>query len=401
MRHIGLALLLVIAVADHANAADVSFQGYADFRVVVPGGETGWLDGGLGKLRFGGNQPSPNVRFTEAVGQGALLLSDAFRFIVVARAEPEQRSGVDLLEAYAAWRPSVEGWYVSAKAGAFFPPFSLENTDIGWTSPYTLTPSAINSWIGDELRTIGGEAHVERTTDIGVFALTGAVFCCNDPAGVLIADRGWALDDRPTGLFEEVRQPDATLKLFHAPFPDRTPLFWEIDSSVGWYAGASWSQGGFGKLALYRYDNEADPAAHADDYFAWRTRFWSVGWESHLDAFSLLAQAMTGDTVIAPAPGFSAMTKFKSAYLLVAYDIDDWRVAGRIEAFQTRALLAPGVLDEDGHAFTAAASWAPQDWLRLTSEIIAIDSRRGERVLMGATADQTDTQFQLSTRFLW
>ena len=47
----------------------------------------------------------------------------------------------------------------SVKAGAFFPTISLENDDLGWTSPYTLTPSAINSWIGEELRTIGSEAH--------------------------------------------------------------------------------------------------------------------------------------------------------------------------------------------------------------------------------------------------
>ena len=45
----------------------------------------------------------------------------------------------------------------SVKAGAFFPTISLENDDLGWTSPYTLTPSAINSWIGEELRTIGSE----------------------------------------------------------------------------------------------------------------------------------------------------------------------------------------------------------------------------------------------------
>ena len=43
------------------------------------------------------------------------------------------------------------------KAGAFFPTISLENDDIGWTSPYTLSASAINTWIGEELRTIGTE----------------------------------------------------------------------------------------------------------------------------------------------------------------------------------------------------------------------------------------------------
>ena len=71
---------------------------------------------------------------------------------------PRQRSGVDALEGYLAGIPPSQGdvsW--SVKTGAFFPTISLENDDLGWTSPYTLTPSAINSWIGEELRTIGSE----------------------------------------------------------------------------------------------------------------------------------------------------------------------------------------------------------------------------------------------------
>lgn len=387
---------LAFACCAKAQAVDFDFQGYADFRLVVPPGERSWLDGGLGKLRFGSNQPDPNFRFAEAVGQGAVSFADDLRLLVVARLEPEQRTGVDLLEAYAAYRPHIDDWQISLKAGAFFPPFSLENTDLGWTSPYTLTPSAINSWIGDELRTVGGEVHVERQTSLGNFSLTGALLCCNDPAGVLIADRGWALDDRPTGLIEEVREPDATLRLFSETPPERTPLFLEIDHRVGWYLGASWSKAGIGKLAFFRYDNNGDPSTRQDDYATWRTRFWSIAWDSHFGALSILAQGLSGDTAIAPFPGFVATTNFKSAYLLAAYDFDDVRLAARAEAFQTRTLL--NLLDEDGHAFTVAAAWTPKDWLRLTAELIAIDSRRGERLLDGENPSRSDTQFQLSVR---
>lgn len=403
MSRLVTSLMTVLAFASCANAEpyDFGIQAYADFRLIVPPNERGWLDGGLGKLRFGGNQPAPNFRFTEAVVQASMNLTDAFRVVVVPRLEPEQRSGIDLLEAYAVYRPDIDGWLGALKVGAFFPPFSLENTDIGWTSPYTLTPSAINSWIGDELRTLGAEVHVERTTSVGVFSLTAAFTCCNDPAGVLIADRGWALDDRPTGLIEEVRMPDATLKLFHAPFPDRTPLFLEIDHRLGWYAGASWSKAGIGKLAIFRYDNEGDPAAFQADYFAWKTRFWSVGWESHLGALSILAQGLTGDTAIVPRPGFFATTKYKAAYFLAAYDLDDVRLTARGEAFQTRATAGHGLLSEDGHAFTAAASWTPKDWLRLSAEAIAIESRRGERVLDGVGADHADTQLQFGVRLFY
>jgi hypothetical protein len=392
--------ILVFVLCAKAEAADFTFQGYADFRLVVPGTEVSWLDGGLGKLRYGGAQPDPNFRFAEAVGQGALLLSDEFRLVALARVEPEQRTGIDLIEAYAAWRPQFDSWRVAFKVGAFFPPFSLENTDLGWSSPYTLTPSAINSWVGDELRTLGVEAHVEKQTSLGTFSLTAALFCCNDPAGVLIADRGWALDDRPSGLIEQIREPDATLILFGDTPPDRTPLFIEIDHRLGWYAGASWSMAGIGKAAFYRYDNAADPAAHQDEYFAWRTRFWSVGWESHWDALTLLAQGLSGDTAIEPFAGFVAVTKFKSAFVLAAYDLDDWRIAARVEAFQTRSTVGLVPLEEDGHAFTADASWMPKDWLRVTGEVIAITSRRGERVITGLNAQQADTQFQLSVRLL-
>ena len=157
---------------------------------------------GLSKFRYG--DAAGNFRFAEAVLQGDYRISDELSAILVLRGEPEQRTGIDMLEGYVSWHPAAEGslsW--SVKTGAFFPAISLENDDLGWTSPYTLTPSAINSWIGEELRTIGSEAIVRYDTGkFGTVSLTASVFCCNDPAGVLIADRGWAMDDRPSGMFE-------------------------------------------------------------------------------------------------------------------------------------------------------------------------------------------------------
>src|SRR5262249_3576789 len=153
---------------------------------------------GLGKLRFGPNRG--NFRFVEGILQADAAFTDELHLIAVARAEPKQRSGIDALEAYLQYRPQGEGnisW--SVKAGAFFPTISLDNADLGWASPYTLTPSAINTWIGEELRTIGSEAIVKWRTDFGTFSAIGALYCCNDPTGILLADRGWAMDDRPSG----------------------------------------------------------------------------------------------------------------------------------------------------------------------------------------------------------
>src|SRR6185437_13105520 len=238
-------LLAALCIAPRAPAfaqnedAAFTISGYGDIRALAAPSQTAWLNGGLSKFRYGNREG--NFRFAEAVAQGDLKLGDDLSFVALARAEPEQRTGIDLLEGYVGWHPAAAGaWSWSVKTGAFFPAISLENDDLGWTSPYTLTPSAINSWIGDELRTIGGEGTLRWKSGFGVVSLIGAVICCNDESGVLIADRGWAMNDRPFGLFERERIPDQTLRIFRAPVPGRTGMFDEIDGRVGWYAGAAW-----------------------------------------------------------------------------------------------------------------------------------------------------------------
>jgi hypothetical protein len=384
------------ALQTPAKAIDVSFDAYADARLIVPGGEKSWLDGGLGKFRFGAAQPSPDLRFVEAVGQATVAIGDDLQAVGVLRLEPAQRSGTDVLEGYLTWRPAASGdWRWSAKAGAFFPPVSVENDDLGWSSPYTLTPSAINSWVGEELRTIGGEATLSRATGWGTLSATGALFCCNEPAGTLMADRGWALDDRPTGLFERLRLPDATVQLYGGQPPGRTGLFENIDGRIGWYGQLRWDMPEIGQLAVLRYDNRADPAAFTTNDSSWATRFWSVSFKTRILGAAVLAQAFAGDTSI--GSGTLSTTDFDSAFVLASYDIGDWRLSARAEAFETRT-AGFSVMDEDGHAFTAALLWAARDWLRLGAELLAIDSRRAERLLQGAPANVGDSQFQLSAR---
>ncbi len=390
----------LLVLVPNAQAMDFSVDAYADARLVLPaGGEKSWIDGGLGKFRFGAAQPSPNFRLVEAVAQGTLAVTDELHAVGVIRLEPEQRSGLDILESYASWRPGAEGgWQWSAKAGVFFPPISVENDDLGWTSPYTLTPSAINSWVGEELRTIGGEGTVAFSRDWGTLTAVGAFFCCNEPAGDIMADRGWALDDRSSGLLERVREPDTTAALFGETPPSRAGLFQNIDGHVGWYAGGRVELSGVGQLAALRYDNEADPDAATSGDAAWHTRFWSVSLTSRLAGVAILAQGLAGDTAIGGYYGPDIVTDFRSAFLLLSYDIDEeWRVSGRADLFQTRN--SSGTLfDEDGRALTGALIWNARDWLRLSAEILNIDSRRGERVLEGGTAARNDTQFQLGAR---
>ncbi|HET7085290.1 MAG TPA: hypothetical protein VFI23_11005 [Rhizomicrobium sp.] len=400
-----LAMLFAACLAGNARALDLTddltVNGYLDLRAVVAPEPQSWLTGGLGKFRYGGKQKFG----TEGVLQTDLNLRpiglDGVHFVSVVRAEPETRSVVDALESYLRYDQlgGDIGW--SVKAGVFFPTVSLENDDLGWTSPYTLTPSAINSWIGDELRTFGSEATMRWKSDFGVVSLMGALICCNDVAGVLIADRGWTMNDRPFGLFERERLPDQTLRIFHAPVPGRTGMFDEIDGNVGWYAGAAWQLPGVVKLTVTRYDNEGDSAMGAGRDMAWRTKYWNFGARTQFGPLVLIAQQMSGYTEV-EVRGIDADTKFQSGFLLASYDLDEWRFSAREDLFQTRRLNAiNNNWNEDGDATTAAVSWTGLDGVRLTAEVIAMHSRRGEYVPAGLGYDRHDVQVQFDSRFFF
>ena len=398
----GLTILAMLAAAFSATNAkaldltdDLTISGYVDARAVAAAEPQSWLKGGLGKFRYGGKQKFG----TEGVLQADYRMDDSLHFVSVLRADPDTPSVIDALETYLRYdqmRGDV-GW--SVKAGAFFPTISLENDDLGWTSPYTLTPSAINSWIGDELRTIGSEATLRWKSDLGVLSVIGALTCCNDEAGVLIADRGWAMNDRPFGLTERERVPDATMRIFHAPYPARTGMFDEIDGQVGWYLGATWQLPGIVKLSVTRYDNQGDPYAGTARDGAWRTKFWNFGARTQFGPLVVIAQQLSGYTEIA-GPGFEADTKFQSGFLLASYDLDDWRFSVREDLFQTRRLgVANNIWNEDGDATTGAISWSGLDGVRLTAEIIAMHSRRGEYVPAGLGYSRSDIQVQFGSRF--
>src|SRR5258705_7593115 len=171
-----LTVLLLLASSSPAMAADFHFDGYADFRLIVPSNQESWQNGLLGKLRYGAEDNKPELRLAEAVGQAVVLVTPELMGLAVIRIEPEQRTFFDFLEAYVRYRPvSTTAWRWSVKAGAFFPPVSLENTELGWTSPWTLTPSAINTWGCEELRTIGFEGMLGRGSEGGPISFIGSV----------------------------------------------------------------------------------------------------------------------------------------------------------------------------------------------------------------------------------
>jgi hypothetical protein len=386
-----------------ASGQEFGANGLVDFGAVFPSEQRSFNDGGLGKLEYGYGGQTP-LAIGQALADLRVQPTDSLGAFATLRAAPDQHGPFDVLEAYTRYQPvSNATWLWSLKGGAFFPPISLENEGIGWTSPWTITSSAINSWVGDELRTIGGENDVEWRYGSGALGATAAVFGDNSPAGALLADRGWVFDSRPTGLFGEPRLPDVLAHELGDPTPLREQPFQQIGGNPGWYAGLSARQDGVGRVTALYYDNDADPRLHAGDDYAWRTKFASLGAELDVGDVVLLSQAMAGQTTIAPGPTFSATTDFQSAYLLAGRYFGQFRLAGRLDVFATQVESEPGgyAPGEHGYALTLAGTWAPKRWLHLTAELMRVDADRDERISAGLPPHAVQVQGQLVARLLY
>jgi hypothetical protein len=376
-----LAIAALLA-AGPGRGQDLSGGGYLDLRLANSGDERAAIDGGLGKTRFGDD--GTGVHLAEAALYGTLQLTEDLLGYADVRYEPSQRTAVDLIESYLRYRPiSLSPWRWSVKAGAFFPPVSEENTAPGWTSPWTLTPSAINSWVGEELRTIGAEGKVEWRGESDHIEGEVAMFGWNETAGVALADRlpnALATPARPGAVWRE-------------PFA-------QIDSNPGWYAGLSWRHEDWGKLDLIYYDNEADPHAYDHEY-AWHTRFVGAGTQTAIGPVTVLAQAMSGTTTIDASEAYD--TDFQAAYLLLGYRLGQWRLAARADFFATQSQNDdPGDrLSEHGAAQTVAVSWLPSDYVKLTLEGLRVDSWRTQRLSYGLSPGQVDHQVQLGAKFMF
>jgi hypothetical protein len=290
--------------------------------------------------------------------------------------------------------------------GLFFRPYHSRMTASPGPAPSTLTSSAINMWIGEEMRTFGAEVGVTHNLDWGQVGISGAIFGANDPAGALLAWRGWTVSDREAGIFD--RLPLAPLRVISAagPVPQQAPWFelrHEIDQRPGAYLGLEMSAVDFGALRLLLYDNRAKDTAFDGFQYAWHTRFAAVGTQFFAtDDLQVIAQGMVGDTTMGtPSPGTSIVdTGFASAFVLVSQRWGRHRVSARAEYFETtdRDRTAVDNNAEHGTALTAAYIFRPAQFHRLTFELTQVVSYRPERAHLNLAIKARETQAQMSYR---
>lgn len=387
---------------DFVSGIDISF--------VDANGNPSWLDGSAGKLRY--DDDSDGLMLSRAYAHLHVRIADTLDAHVAAMAyDDDVSSPVDLTEAYLEWRPLTRSANrYRFKFGAFYPRISLENTGPAWTSPYTMSSSAINTWVGEELRAYGAEFSVSRRPQaLGgahSFSLFGSVFYNNDTAGGLLAWKGWSVHDRQSRLRDEIPLP---------PVPQIQPGMWfdaqdayitpslEIDDTFGFYLGAEWLVNRRFLVRAMHYNNRTDPFGFEDGQFAWRTGFDSIGVQATLPGdVGLFAQWMDGYTVWGTIMNgaYAVDVEFASYYLLLTKALDRQRFSVRFDSFQTDENDQVPLDDntEDGHAWTLSYRFEVTSMVSLAAEWLAITSDRPAWAYFGLPVGKTERQLQLSVQ---
>jgi len=412
----------VIAVASCAAAVPARAQGalvdvgaLVDLRYVHTDSLPSFLDRGPGKLRYGAG-PAGRADLFRLSQLSLLIDADVSTTVqgfvhLNADAEPDEaglRSRVDLVEAYVAYHPDLSARVqLRLRGGAFFPPVSLEHEGRAWTSVYSITGSAANSWIGEEVKTVGAEATLVLRWDRDQLRLTGASFGSNDPAGTLLAWRGWALHDRQTGFGDQLAYQQVPGMAPGGPFERNArwvaPMV-EVDGRLGWYAAVSVRRSGVFEARALHYDNRGDQTVFDGHQYAWKTRFQAYGLKIELPGnVHLLGQHMRGDTHMGVTrAGYEAVdVPFYTTFGLVSIPAGRHRFTARYERFETEDDDALPMLDpntEDGSAWTVAWLFDATDAVRLAVEVLHVEADRDVRLLQGLPLHSDETQLQVSWR---
>lgn len=402
---LGLTLALLLApVSARAQAmlfSPESFHGVADVRLGQASGERGWTEGGFGKTGLTHDLelsvPRAAVEWTPDFG---ISLTGH----VTVQYEPRAGRKLDLNEAFLTWHapPSPLG-KAQVKAGIFYPPVSLEHTGPTWTTPDTLSASAINSWIGEEVLVGGAEVTLRHDFGGHEIGATGAVFGWNDTSGTLLAFRGWALHGLTTGAETRRKLPPLSTYMSYRQGPFTKPRL-ELDNRAGFYGKLEWRPPAPVSVSAIYFDNSSNKTAvDSNIQWGWETRFTEVAvkWDA-APTVSLMAQAMRGETQMGyrEGPQLWVDVGYRAAYVMGQKTLGPDTLSGRLDWFATtdRTIQALDDNVEDGWAGTLAWRHHLADHLDLMLEAQKVHSSRNARPLAGERPHQNQTGLQAALR---
>jgi len=395
----------------------VSFATVWDFRFARTDDTTGWLDAGLGKTRYGGRDDDarsvfriPQASFVVATDPGEIFSGHLH---VNLDLEPENAKGrygwdrLRLIEGFAVAKWGLTDTLgVHAKGGLFFPPISQEHVGEAWSTFYTVTPSAINAWVGEEVRALGMELSLVHAGLSNELSVKGAAFWNNDPTGSLLAYRGFSVHDRQGGWRDQVPLPPIPSLGPGGNFSRQAP--WvepikEVDHRPGFFGALSWENYQWFQLDAIYFDNKGIPDRFDGWQYAWRTRFANVGATVFLPAdIEVVGQVLTGDTLMGfPPPRPRVEADYRSWFSMLSLPVGRHRWSLRYEQFDVwdrDDFNDTDSSDENGHAWTFAYWLSLTGEHRLGAELVRVASDRAARAAIGEPVRADELVFQVNLR---
>jgi len=373
---------------------------------LISGGNarTSWLDGGAGKFRAGAEQNDAQLHAAFGL-EYRFNLQSAFKF--EGAYHGDNKAKVGLTQAYWEYKPlASQHWRSQYRVGAFHVPASLENHGDFWYSPYNQTSSLLNSWIGEELRTIGLEGRWQwraSPQSPHKFSVSAAIFAANDSAGAMLSWRGWAAHNRQTLIGERLSLRLRPSIQEDGVFPDQAPEFEpfvEVDDRLGYYISVDWLHHSRFHFRYFYYDNRGDPLALENGQYAWGTNFQNIGARLNLSPTTkLIAQWMHGNTTMGPG---AIDNDYSSAFVLLSHQRAHHRLTFRAERFSVNdndfmQTLDPN--DENGDRLTFSYVYRPKHRLSIAVEASRIRSDRADRVLFDESPRLVEHQVNTRIRY--
>ncbi len=411
---VGVGLFAWLGVAPPSPAGDLTVNGFVAARGIGVRSQPSWREGGFGRFTLG--SAGPDDSSTDALGQLHVALdwqpSPFFGAYVhvTGRAEPERVGGRELgvIEGFLhASIPTGDKSSLNLQLGHFILPTSRENTEFAWSSPYTLTFSALNTWIGEEMRLTGLLSEVQVVAGSrDELRLGTSVFGGNDSTGALLAWRGWSMGDRLTAFGEIVPLPPLNSLQPSGGFAEQRddgsrPFGDDLDDRAGWAGYLRWQRSDRATVQLTHLDNRGDRRLHRREY-AWRTEFDLLSAELRLhESFVVVGELMQGSTGMGDPNFFNVQADIEAAYLLASWHPSVFRTTLRYDTFETVDRDGSGVdnNNEDGEAWTLALFWEPRANLRLGLEAVRLEAQRAAAFESGFDPDTDATSVALELRY--
>jgi hypothetical protein len=412
MGRVLITALVLAALPVTASAVEIAEGHEAIFGIeagyLSMSGHPSWTEGFVGKLRYQDDGAVLNRAFVDYKGR----LTDTLNLRIALEAyDDDLGNAIDFTQAYVEWRPVPRSaTRYRLKVGSFYPRISMENVDPGWSSRYTLNSSAINTWVAEELRSTGAELTIShRPTSLGgahTFSVNLAAFIGNDPAGSLLAWKGWSVHDRQSRLNDDLPLPPLPQIQPGMLFENQEPYvepFMEVDGRIGYSVNAEWQ---FSKKLILRamhFDNRADPLVLDRGQYGWTTVFDHVGLQTTLPGeIGFITQWMSGSTAMGPVVNGAHVVdvEYDSYFALLTRAFERHRLTVRYDHFDvTQNDQTPEDNNpENGHAWTLNYQYSFSDKIILATEWLSIKTHHCGWVYYGISPTETETQTQVTLR---